>query len=315
MAVARSRDGGRTWTATYFAEQTGVAQFNDKPFITVDTNRKSKFFGRIYVAWDHATGTSSSEKNGNNVVLSYSDDGGVTFSDPTSVSGDFTGRTGGIGADPYVTRDGTLHVAWQDYAHMTIAEASSTDGGATFSSPHVIALVGGFDFSLPAQAVRGALVYPSCDSFGTALYCSFMNGTDLAAQVYLSRSTDGGRTWSAPIKVNASPAGVAAFTPSVDVASDGTVAVTYYDFRNNTPSTSTLPTDAFAVFSHDGGSTFGGEVRLTPTSFDLDLAPRAGGLFLGDYVGLSHAGATFVPFYTQTVSSANPTDIFASFVP
>jgi hypothetical protein len=91
--------------------------------------------------------------------------------------------------------------------------------------------------------------------------------------------------------------------------------VTYYDFRNNTPSTSTLPTDAFAVFSHDGGATFGNEARLTPTSFDLDLAPRAGGRFLGDYVGLSHAGTTFVPFFTQTVSNANPTDIYASFVP
>ena len=133
--------------------------------------------------------------------------------------------------------------------------------------------------------------------------------------VALSSSTDGGLTWSTPIKVNASPPGVAAFTPSVDVASDGTVGVNYYDFRNNTPNTSTLPTDAFAVFSHDGGATFGGEARLTKTSFDLDLAPRAGGLFLGDYVGLTHTGTTFVPFFTQTVSSSNPTDIFASFVP
>ena len=82
-----------------------------------------------------------------------------------------------------------------------------------------------------------------------------------------------------------------------------------------TPSTKTLPTDAFAVFSHDGGQTFGGEVRLTKKSFDLDLAPNAGGKFLGDYVGLSHIGSTFVPFFTQTVSSSNPTDIFASFVP
>jgi hypothetical protein len=46
-----------------------------------------------------------------------------------------------------------------------------------------------------------------------------------------------------------------------------------------------------------------------------DAAPRSGGPFLGDYVGLSHAGATFIPFYTQTASSSNPTDIFASFVP
>ena len=32
--VARSSDGGLTWNATYFAPQTGVAQFNDKPMIT-----------------------------------------------------------------------------------------------------------------------------------------------------------------------------------------------------------------------------------------------------------------------------------------
>ena len=37
---------------------------------------------RIYVAWDNATGSSSSDKNGNNVVLSHSDDGGVTFTAP-----------------------------------------------------------------------------------------------------------------------------------------------------------------------------------------------------------------------------------------
>jgi hypothetical protein len=133
--------------------------------------------------------------------------------------------------------------------------------------------------------------------------------------VALSRSTDGGLHWSTPIKVNTSPAAIAAFTPSVDVSSDGTVAVTYYDFRNNTPDPNTLPTDAFAVFSHDGGATFGGEIRLTPSSFDFDLAPRAGGLFLGDYVGLGHIGTTFVPCFTQTVSSSNPTDIYASFVP
>jgi hypothetical protein len=79
-----------------------------------------------------------------------------------------TGRTGGIAADPYVTKSGTLHVAWQDYVHLTIADASSTDGGQTFSRPHVITLVSAFQLNIPAQAVRGALLYPSCDSFGTA---------------------------------------------------------------------------------------------------------------------------------------------------
>ena len=142
MAVAHSSDGGATWTATFFNPQTGNSQFNDKPMITVDTG--SAHHNRVYVAWDNATGNSSSNKNGNNVLLSHSDDGGVTFSTPVSVSGPFTGRTGGIGADPYVTANGTVHVAWQDYAHGTIADAASTDGGQTFSPPHVIAAVNAF---------------------------------------------------------------------------------------------------------------------------------------------------------------------------
>jgi Neuraminidase (sialidase) len=61
--------------------------------ITVDTGTAHP--NRVYVAWDNATGSSSSEKNGNNVLLSYSDDGGATFSAPVSVSGPFTGKTGG----------------------------------------------------------------------------------------------------------------------------------------------------------------------------------------------------------------------------
>ena len=75
MAVARSFDNGRTWRSTFFAPQTGSGQFNDKPMITVDTSAAHR--DRIYLAWDNATGNSSSDKNGNNVVLSFSDDGGA----------------------------------------------------------------------------------------------------------------------------------------------------------------------------------------------------------------------------------------------
>src|SRR5438105_4888901 len=57
--------------------------------------------------------------------------------------------------------------------------------------------------------------------------------------IAFSTSTDGGLTWSAPIKVNQTPTSIPAgnqqaFTPAVAVAANGTVAVTYYDFRNNT---------------------------------------------------------------------------------
>jgi hypothetical protein len=111
-------------------------------------------------------------------------------------------------------------------------------------------------------------------------------------------STDGGRTWSPAIKVNQTPTNEPnydqqAFTPSVDVADDGTVMVTYYDFRNNTPDPAALDTDYFAVECHancsNPASWAGNETRITRTSFNIRLAPYARGYFLGDYVGLANA--------------------------
>jgi hypothetical protein len=52
-------------------------------------------------------------------------------------------------------------------------------------------------------------------------------------------SRDGGRNWSETIKVRqtpvdpVSPLRQQAFIPSVVVARDGTVGVSYYDFRND----------------------------------------------------------------------------------
>ena len=291
MAVARSSDGGATWTATFFNPQTGNGQFNDKPMITVDTG--SAHHNRVYVAWDNATGSSSSDKNGNNVLLSYSDDGGLTFSTPVSVSGPFKGRTGGIGADPYVTSDGTLHVAWQDYAHGTIDDATSPDGGLTFSPPHVIAPVNGFEFDPAAQASRGALVYPSCGSFQTALYCSYMNGSDAATTVYVAKSTDGGSTWtSTPV-----PAGGDQFNQWLAVdPSNGSVNVAYYDTGTH-GATSTLYTLARST---DGGATYSASAVANAPTDESCCSPSVNlGNQYGDYEGIAAFDGVVRPVWTD----------------
>jgi hypothetical protein len=130
--------------------------------------------------------------------------------------------------------------------------------------------------------------------------------------IAFSRSTDGGLTWSAPVRVNHDP-DVAAFSPTVTVRNDGTIGVTYYDFRNNTADPTTLPTDIWLAQSSDGVTWRESHVA---GPFDLSIAPFAEGLFLGDYHGLTSVGTTFVPFYVQT-NSGNPgnrTDVFASLV-
>jgi hypothetical protein len=120
--------------------------------------------------------------------------------------------------------------------------------------------------------------------------------------IAFSMSSDGGLTWSRPIKINQTPTNVPAldqqaFNPTVAVAADGTVAVTYYDFRNNTPAPGAL-TDYWLASGHPSATkpTKWNEVRLTDTSFDLEQAATRfnGAFFLGDYDGLAAAGNDFV---------------------
>src|SRR6059058_933528 len=339
VLVSKSVDGGDAWSepTTLARNVSGFAEgpgFNDKESITADPDMASN----VYAVWDRSrfpsenadlTAQANAASIRGDIIFSRTTNGGQTWEAPRDILGlnqnEFT-----IGNQIAVLPNGTLVDIFEDLNgsgrqrspnqfHESVIR--STDKGVSWSKVIDISRDGSIAVRDPdtGAGIRAGAGLPdiAVGPDGT-LYAVWSDGRFSGFthdDVALSRSTDGGITWSAPIKVNASPAGVAAFTPAVEVASDGTVAVTYYDFRNNTPDPSTLPTDAFAIFSHDGGASFGSEVRLTTTSFDLDLAPRAGGLFLGDYVGLSHVGATFVPFFTQTVSSSNPTDIFASFVP
>ena len=296
MAVSRSSDGGLTWTPTFFNLQTGNAQFNDKPMIAVDTGTgPGHHHNRIYVAWDNATGkgNSSSEKNGNNVLLSFSDDGGVTFSTPVSVSGNFIGKTGGIGADPYVGADGTLHVAWQDTAHLVIADASSTDGGVTFGSPHMVALVGAFQFNPVAQSSRGALVYPACGAFSTKLYCSYMNGTPDGTKVFVATSTDGGSTWTS----NQMPSGGDQFNQWLAVdPSNGSIDVAYYD-----TGTKDAPSTVYTLArSTDGGATYTASPVANAPTDETCCAPSVDlGNQYGDYEFVAALNGVVRPVWTD----------------
>ena len=141
------------------------------------------------------------------------------------------------------------------------------------------------------------------------------------SSIALSRSTDGGLSWSTPIKVNATPTNIPlgnqqAFTPMVSVRADSTVAVSYYDFRNNTADGgATTPTDAFIVHCHaatencTSAASWDEEIKTTDTSFDSRQAPVARGFFLGDYQGLGTDGTSFFPFFAIS-SSADKASIF-----
>ena len=126
-------------------------------------------------------------------------------------------------------------------------------------------------------------------------------GPDGIDKIYFSQSADGGLTWSAPVKINKTPTNIPAldqqaFTATVKVAADGTVGVTYYDFRNNT-SAPGLTTDYWFVHCH-GACTNPANWDETHVAgpFDEEQAAYARGYFVGDYEGLVTIGNVFGPF-------------------
>jgi Neuraminidase (sialidase) len=223
------------------------------------------------------------------------------------------------------TPDGIVHVFFTelgpsasnpDGTEAHVAVIRSTDKGASWSVPTRIAELLPVGTTVPGQAqvsVRAGEIlgtFAADPSDGT-LYAAWQDSRFTGGAfdaIALAWSTDGGLTWSTPIRVNADPS-VPAFTPTLTVLPSGWIGLTYYDFRQAGTATY-RPTDVWLTVSSNG--TTWRETRLAG-NFDLLDAPNANGLFVGDYQGLSGDGTTFVTLYSRTNNAdvSNRTDVFA----
>ena len=289
--LSASEDGGLTW-GDPVAVHTGSQNFDDKEAVVVDNQADSPWRGRVYVAWDWVT-----PQNEQPVVLSYSDDGGSTFSQPIFIRS----QGNGVGVVPVVGPGGILYAVWLNFVNLHsqfLVAARSTDGGATWSAPVTISnlRVSG----VPRRTAEG-IPSVAIDPRNGALYVAWQDDrfTPGIDQVVLSRSTDGGETWSEPQRVSDGPGDAPGFTPAVAVTPEGLVGVSYYSLRND-PDRSVL-VDEYLAVSRNGGQAFGKNQRVTGRSWDLrDAAQTEGGLFLGDYQGLVAAPKRFHPLWIGT---------------
>ncbi len=120
------------WSAPALVAPLGSARFDDKPAIAIDDSSASLHRNRVYVAWSRVARNTSS-----NIVLSHSDDGGVTWSAPVNVSGNEDHDV--TYASVAVARNGTVYVAWTDETNYSVRIVRSTDGGRHFGPQRVAA--------------------------------------------------------------------------------------------------------------------------------------------------------------------------------
>jgi hypothetical protein len=309
VMVSRSTDGGFTWNTplTLHRDSNGG---DDKESITADPNDANY----VYLIWDRFL-------TGSRVPLwfSRSSDGGLTWDAPRQIFDAGANRSSTVPLLA-VTPDGTLVAVFalgNNSGGSSLAVIRSQDRGDTWSAPIIVAAdrgIGTADVKT-RQSLRTGAGLPSVavDRVSGAIYIAWSDSRfsgGLRDGIALSKSVDGGLTWSDPQQVNQAPT-IQAFTPAVAVGSRGRVAVSYFDFRQDTSDPAVLLTSLWRVVSADGGATWTEQQVSGP--FDILQAPRAGTApFLGDYQGLAASGAQFISFFARAGDSDTPSSVWAS---
>jgi hypothetical protein len=278
---------------------------------------------RVYVTWtrfDFGPGGLAFVESP--IYLTYSDDQGRNWSEPREISGagEFCQTQSGDQDAPACDEDqfsvpvvdprtGRLYVAFENFntpgAVNQYLVVRSDDGGQTFSPPVRVTGV-----------VDGPGTYPICadrqtlddmcarvnaagnidvDARTGALYLTWAdnrNGTaaNTNTDVFVTRSTNGGQTWSTAQQVTGNPEDQ--FFPWLSVSPTGTVAIAYFDRGFGHPLI-----DTSLAQSTNNGSTWS-MTRVSEASWNPNLAFRLG-LFIGDYNGLDTTATAALPFWTD----------------
>lgn len=312
--VYRSTNGGRRFSAgvpvvAHIGESNPA--FEDKDWITADTTG-GPFNDFLYISW-------TSIGDGSRILFSRSTDRGMTFSTPQIISDD----RGVQGSMPRVGPQGEVYVIWlhsrRDRRPEIVVDLS-TDGGVTFGADIHVADVHPFG-RLRALARHGGnlpslAVDRSAGPTRGNLYVVWADRRSGDVDILLSRSTDGGMSWSEPIRVNddAPGNGKDQFMPFVTVdQTTGDLVIGYYDRRD---SVENFLVDYRVTWSSDGGETFAPSIKLTDQPFDPSAAfrfIRAANFtcmvpFMGDYASLAAHQGVIVPLWADTRNGRS--DIF-----
>ena len=285
-----------------FVRATVIPTVTEFPRMAVDTSGGVND-GNIYVVFLDFPGSGGG-------VFVRSTDGGLTFSKPISIAVPFHDNTA-VTTDPagnvyVVTLQCMGHGGSCSNAPAQILVSKSTDGGLSFQ-PFVVAanivtdppiFPGNQFFIFPLLSSAPQM---STDSNGVLYIVSddFSSGN---SNVVLTKSTDGGLTWSSLLRINDVAFGQH-FLPTIAV-SGGVIGVAWYDSRLGQLANGTITgLDLFYAQSRDGGSSFSANLRVTSVSFDpnLVLSPD---LFLGvsrigDYISIAASPDAVRPIWAD----------------
>ena len=240
ILFARSDDGGKSFTKPVNLSSSlggdGKGRINREIWhngsldLTVDTS------GTIYAAWTEYAGT---------LWFSRSTNGGKSFSSPRRVAGSDSSpaRAPSLAVGP-----GVVYLAWTvgENSAADIHFAKSSDSGASFAQPHLVAPSPGYS-DAPKLAVdpKGVL---------HLVYAESSAGPFEQYHIRYTRSADGGRSFEAPREISkpVQKSVTSSAFPALDIDGEGNIFVIWELYTNHRQP----PRGLGLMVSQDGGGSF-----------------------------------------------------------
>lgn len=281
LFVAKFVNDGADYAFTTFLDPS-IFNHGDKPWIAVDTSTTPSN-GNVYMTYD----SFSLEHSDSGLALIRSTDGGRTFSAPQLVikPASLSGVT--VDAQGRVFVSGLIF--GRSLTTANIAVVVSSDAGLTFHGHEVGVNVTLLPSPLPGNLFRDFTI-PQIAADNHGVYAVWDDFTAGNSNVMFIESTDGGVTWTTPLRINDVTSGQHFF--STIAVAGGTISVAWYDSRLGQLSNGTITgLDVFYANSKDGGLTFSSNIRVTSISFNPNIVKRAdfGSMepFMGDYIQIA----------------------------
>lgn len=334
LQVSTSTDGGESWSGPAVIAQ-GAVTAHDTPTVTADPIRPC----HAYVAWTEIA-TAFDPPVG--LWFSSTTDCGKSWSHPSYAFGIENGFA--IRPEILVLPDGDLVITatnasshaefvaerdlpFEENKYTIVASRLESDGRDWN------ALVRPGEWSPPvtvAEFSRASDIETSGDPIDTqthwmvadvaadgTVYIAFPHGLEAGgSDIRVARSTDPEmQSWAV---TTVSTGTAISFLPTVAVADDGTVGLTYYDVRNDVPEgpgeTEAVTADLFFAHSVNGGKTWNERHLAGPIDLAQTMTRQipAQNLWIGDYTGLVAFEGGFRAAFTLTAPLAvdGATDIF-----
>lgn len=271
-------------------------KYHDKQWVALNPKNN-----HIYMTWTQFDAYDSDKaEDKSNILFSKTADGGITWSDPIDISAiggdckdnDLTAE----GAVPAVGPNGEIYVVWARADSLWFN--TSLDAGETWLDKEKF--IGtqpvGWVIDIPGIYRCNGLPVTACDLSNSEhrgnLYVNWAdqrngeNNTD----IWLKKSTDGGKTWSEPKQVNTDKTERHQFLTWMTIdQSTGYLYFVFYDRREHKG----RETDVYLALSKDGGESFE-NFKISETPF----VPNSK-IFFGDYTNISVHNGVIRPIWTR----------------